>query len=151
MSTNISFQRIVLVKESAHRYKINRKITEPADAVAAFNAVFHMNEESQEIFAALFLNVRNVIVGVHLISRGSVDSAVAHPREIFKAAILHNASNIIVGHNHPSGDIISPSREDDALTKQLSKAGTILGIPVLDHVIIGDDSFYSYREEDRLE
>ena len=150
MSTNISFQRIVLVKESAHRYNINRKISEPADAVAAFNAVFHMNEESQELFAVLFLNVRNVIVGVHLISRGSVDAAVAHPREIFKAALLHNASNILVAHNHPSGDV-NPSREDDVLTKQLTKSGSILGIPVLDHVIIGDDSFYSYREANRLE
>ena len=150
MSTNISFQRIVLVKENAHRYNINRKIEGPADAVAAFNAIFHMNEESQELFAVLFLNVRNVIVGVHLIGKGSADSAVAHPREVFKAALLHNASNILVAHNHPSGDV-SPSREDDALTKQLSKAGTILEIPVLDHVIIGDDSFYSYREENRLE
>ncbi len=150
MSSNISFQRIVLVKESAHRYNISRKITEPADAVAAFNEIYHMNEESQEIFAALFLNVRNVIVGVHLISRGSVDAAVAHPREVFKAAILNNASNIIVGHNHPSGDT-SPSREDDALTKQLSRAGTILGLNFLDHVIISDDSFFSYREENRLE
>lgn len=150
MSTNISFQRIVLVKENAHRYNINRKITDPADAVAAFNEIYHMNEASAELFAVLFLNVRNVIVGVHLIGMGSVDSAVAHPREVFKAALLHNASNILVAHNHPSG-YVSPSREDDALTKQLSKAGTILGIPVLDHVIIGDDSFYSYREENRLE
>ena len=150
MSTNISFQRIVLVKESAHRYKINRKITEPADAVVAFNSIYHMNEESQELFAVLFLNVRNVIVGVHLIGMGSVDSAVAHPREVFKAALLYNASNILVAHNHPSGDV-NPSREDDVLTKQLTQAGKILGIPVLDHVIIGDDSFYSYREENRLE
>lgn len=150
MSTNISFQRIVLVKESAHRYNINRKITEPADAVAAFNEIYHMNEASQELFAVLFLNIRNVIVGVHLISRGSADSAQAHPREVFKAALLYNASNILVAHNHPSGDV-NPSREDDVLTKQLTQAGKILGIPVLDHVIIGDDSFYSYREENRLE
>ena len=149
MSTNISFQRIVLVKENAHRYNINRKITEPADVVTACKEIYHMNEMSQELFVALFLNVRNLIVGVHLISRGSVDAAVAHPREIFKAALLHNASNILVAHNHPSGDV-SPSREDDVLTKQLTKSGSILGIPVLDHVIIGDDSFYSYREENRL-
>ncbi len=146
MSINISLNRIVLVKESSHRYNVNRNIHVPEDAVAVFREVFHADEESQELFMAIYLNVRHAIVGVHLISKGSSDSAVVSPREVFKTALLHNSAAVLVGHNHPSGDVI-PSFEDRAITKQLIMAGDLMGIPVLDHIIISDSGYYSFEEK----
>ncbi len=83
------------------------------------------------------LNTKNNITGINVVSIGSLNSSLVHPREVFKAAILGNAAAIILAHNHPSGDP-SPSPEDLEITRRLVEAGKILGIEVLDHVIIGD-------------
>jgi DNA repair protein RadC len=81
----------------------------------------------------------------HELSRGTLDSTVVHPREVFKTALLANAAAVIVAHNHPSGDP-SPSADDIALTRRLTQAGNIIGIPVLDHLVIGVRSHFSLRE-----
>ncbi|MEW9673574.1 RadC family protein [Ammoniphilus sp. 3BR4] len=85
------------------------------------------------------------MTGVEKVSVGSLNSAIVDPREVFKAAILHNAASIIVGHNHPSGDP-TPSREDLSVTNRLVEAGKILGIEVLDHLILGEERFQSLKE-----
>ena len=85
-------------------------------------------------------------VGIQEITRGSLSASIVHPREVYKAAILHNAASIILAHNHPSGSP-SPSREDIAVTERILKAGKILDIPLLDHVIIGDPRFVSLKEK----
>ena len=94
-----------------------------------------LQDEAVEVMLAFFLNVRNVIVGWQEVTRGLVDCSLVHPREIFKAAILANASAVIVVHNHPSGDA-TPSLEDRRVTESLKNAGDILGIRLLDHVVV---------------
>ena len=81
-----------------------------------------------------------------VISQGSLTASVVHPREVFEAAVRHAAASMILLHNHPSGDP-SPSREDIAVTERLVKAGQVMDIPVLDHLIIGNNSFASLKEK----
>lgn len=100
----------------------------------------------QEYFIALLLNTKNQIIAKEEISVGTLNSSVIHPREVFKPAIKKSVSAIIIAHNHPSGDP-SPSREDIEVTKRLVKAGEILGIDILDHVIIGDLKYVSLKEK----
>lgn len=105
--------------------------------------------EQKEHFLVLLLDVRNRVLAMPTISVGSLTASVAHPREIFREAIRYSAANMILIHNHPSGDP-TPSREDVQLTKRMMKAGEIMGIPVLDHVIIAGDGFMSLKEADCL-
>ena len=105
--------------------------------------------EQKEHFLVMLLDVRNRVLAMPTISIGSLTASVAHPREIFREAIRYSAANMILIHNHPSGDP-TPSREDIRLTKQMMKAGEIMGIPVLDHIIIAGDGFLSLKEADCL-
>ena len=147
MSINISLNKIVLVKDSSQRYDLDtRSIRGPEDAVHAINTILNLNNEAQEVLVTLMLNTKNSIVGIQEITRGSLSASIVHPREVYKAAILHNAASIILAHNHPSGSP-SPSREDIAVTERILKAGKILDIPLLDHVIIGDPRFVSLKEK----
>ena len=93
----------------------------------------------KEKFYVLCLDRKNRIIGKHVISIGTVDSALVHPREVFRSAIFDAACSVILCHNHPSGDP-TPSAEDLRITRQLIEAGKTLGIPVLDHIIIGNES-----------
>lgn len=102
--------------------------------------------ENKEHFIALLLSTKNHVLAIPTISLGSLNASVVHPRELFRAAINHSAAAVILVHNHPSGDP-SPSQEDIALTKRLIEAGRILDISVLDHVIIGDGRYISFKEK----
>lgn len=104
-----------------------------------------IKNKKQEIFHVLILNSKNSVVGEELISKGTLEAALIDPREIFKFAIKNSASRIIIVHNHPSGDS-EPSKEDIETTKRLTDSGELLGIKVLDHVIIGKDNYWSWRE-----
>jgi DNA repair protein RadC len=99
----------------------------------------------REKFICIHLNTRNRVLSYEVVSVGSLGASIVEPREVFKAAILANARSIIIMHNHPSGDP-NPSEEDIAITERLVKAGRILGISVLDHIIIGNKNFYSLSE-----
>jgi len=114
------------------------------------DAANYMMEEmrylAQEHFYALLLNVKNQVLSKELISVGSINSSIVHPREVFKQAIIKNASSLIVLHNHPSGDP-TPSREDLEVTKRLSETGKIIGIEILDHIVIGNLRFVSLKEK----
>lgn len=94
--------------------------------------------------------MQNKIIGHRVVSIGSLSASIVHPREVFKEAIKVNAASIIVAHNHPSGDP-SPSGEDVAVTKRLVKAGKIMDINVLDHIIIGDSKYLSMKEKGHME
>jgi DNA repair protein RadC len=100
----------------------------------------------REHFRTILLNTKNRVIRVHTVSIGGLSQAPVHPREVFKDAIRHGACAIIVVHNHPSGDA-SPSAEDNMITDQLAAAGKLVGIPVLDHIIIGDGQYISLREQ----
>ena len=112
------------------------------DAVENFLA--DLKSLAQEVFVVITLNTKNRVIERHLVSIGTVNSALVHPRECFRPAILDGASALIFAHNHPSGDPC-PSSEDIKITKQLIGAGQIIGIKVLDHIIVGD-SCLSLRE-----
>ncbi len=98
-----------------------------------------------ERLVVVALNAKSVPLGHAVTSVGTVDSTIFHPREIFRAAIIASASSILVMHNHPSGDP-TPSAADLRSTRSLRDAATLLQIPVLDHIIIGDPTTYSFRE-----
>ena len=105
--------------------------------------------EINEHFMLVLLNTKNRVIGLKQISEGSLNSSVVHPREVFAPAVAQHAAAILVGHNHPSGDP-EPSREDKELTAVLVKTGNILGIPLIDHIIIGDGIYYSFKEHGYL-
>jgi DNA repair protein RadC len=102
--------------------------------------------EQQEHLIVILLNTKNEIIAEEEIFVGTLDSSIAHPREVFKSAIRRSSAALILLHNHPSGDP-TPSGEDIRLTRQMAQAGEILGIEVLDHVILGDQRYRSLREE----
>lgn len=142
----INLYSVKQVKESGALYGLeNKKIKNPQDIHNLVEIVLDLKSEASEKFGILTLNTRNVVVGVHVLSQGSLNSSIVHPREVFKAAILNNAATIVCFHNHPSGDV-TPSPEDIQLTQRLVEAGEMLGITVLDHIIVGDHTFASLKE-----
>jgi len=120
-----------------------KKITCAEDVFNYFHE--RLKDKKEEHFYVLMLNTQNNIVGEHLVSKGILDASIIHPREIFKPAIKNSASKIILVHNHPSGDP-SPSPEDNEITKRLQEAGEGLGIKILDSIIIGKETWGSYRD-----
>lgn len=117
---------------------------------AAVIAHRRLGEETREHFMAFFLDAHLKIVGFEIVSIGTMTEAWLHPRELFRAAIGALAHSVLLVHNHPSGDV-TPSAEDNALTKRIMAAGETVGIPVIDHLIVGGGMFYSfagYRTEE---
>ncbi|MHC1717672.1 MAG: DNA repair protein RadC [Acidaminococcaceae bacterium] len=122
-------------------------ITSPEDGVALLMP--RLRYESKEHFLVVLLNSKNKVLDIEQISEGSLNSSVVHPREVFAPAVLHHAAAILTAHNHPSGDP-TPSKEDKDLTNTLVQAGKYMGIPVLDHIIIGDAKYFSFKEHSYL-
>ena len=126
---------------------VRDSITSPEDGVALLMP--RLRYESKEHFLVVLLNSKNKVLDVEQISEGSLNSSVVHPREVFAPAVLHHAAAILTAHNHPSGDP-TPSKEDKDLTNTLVQAGKYMGIPVLDHIIIGDAKYFSFKEHSYL-
>jgi len=105
-----------------------------------------LQDELREIFVVLFLNAANKVNGHHIVSTGGITGTVADPRIIIKKALEENATRIILSHNHPSGNI-KPSEADIVLTKKIKSAAAFMDITVLDHIIIGQDKYYSFADE----
>lgn len=106
-------------------------------------------ERDQEHGFVLILDVRNKVKAVDLISLGTLNASIIHPREVYRRAIAQSAATIIVAHNHPSGDC-TPSDEDCQLTQGLVKAGQVIGIELVDHIVFSRTGFYSFREHDLI-
>lgn len=115
----------------------------PAEVVPLLAEI---KDQRREHFLCLYLNARNQVVNKEVISIGSLSASIVHPREVFRVALHHAVASIILAHNHPSGDV-SPSKDDLELTRRLVKAGQLMGIEVLDHLIIGADEFISLKEK----
>jgi DNA repair protein RadC len=96
-----------------------------------------LNHASEEHFVSLHLNAKFEVIGLHEVSHGTISASLVHPREVFKAALVANSYAILVCHNHPSGAKLKASSEDMETTRQLVKAGKLLGVSVLDHIILG--------------
>ena len=108
-----------------------------------------MRHMEQEQLHVMFLNTKNVLIKDMLLAKGTVNATVASPREIFIEALRHHAVNIILVHNHPSGDP-TPSQDDFNLTRRVKEAGDLIGIRLMDHVVIGDNAYCSFRKEGML-
>ncbi len=121
-------------------------ISSPSDVIPFVN---HYAMSGKEQFLAVTLNGGHNIIQIHVVSIGTTNSTVVHPREVFYEAIKENATAVIVCHNHPSGDV-EPSEEDIDCTKKLLEASEIIGIPILDHIIIACNGYYSFMESDLL-
>lgn len=119
-------------------------IRSPKDAASFLMA--DMTSLKQEHFVVLFLNIKNQVLHRQTIFVGSLNASIVHPREIFREAVRRSAASIVCAHNHPSGNP-APSPEDIAVTKRLMEAGSIVGIELLDHIIIGDHQFISLNEK----
>ncbi len=119
------------------------KITCPADF--ADMVMNEMKDLEQEILKVVFLNTKNIVIGSKDVFKGSLNNSIVHPREIFKPAINKSSASIIICHNHPSGDP-TPSTEDINITLRIKECGSILGIKLLDHIIIGNNKFISLKD-----
>lgn len=140
------FKMMELVKEASRNYKDTpTALNDPNKVYQQIERIINPSELSEEEFWIICLDTKNKNIGNFRISRESIDCTVVHPREIFKGAILLNSANIILTHNHPSGNP-TPSKEDIGITKRLVECGELLGIKVLDHIVTGDGVFYSLRE-----
>jgi DNA repair protein RadC len=138
--------RLTLVREGTNSQAFS--INSPTD-IARF--LEPLRTAAEEHFVSVHLNVKSEVIGLHEISHGTLSSSLVHPREVYKAALLANSHAIIVCHNHPSGSRIEPSPEDLETTKQLLRAGRLLGVDLVDHLIVGPgepkNNYYSFREQ----
>ena len=119
------------------------KINSPKDLADLL--IGEMNDLTQEVLKVVLLSTKNIIIGTKDVFKGSLNTSIVHPREIFKQAIDKHSASIIICHNHPSGDP-TPSKEDINITLRIKECGNILGIQLVDHIIIGNNKFVSLKE-----
>ena len=131
--------RVILVREGTP----DPPVTTPDEVVDLLRE--RLQDLDREHFVVLHLDARHAPTGLDTVSIGTLSASLAHPREVFKAAILASAGAILLAHNHPSGDV-TPSKDDADLTRRMVEAGRIIGIEVIDHIIIGDGHHLSFRE-----
>lgn len=150
--SRIAFRQIKAVYETV---EVNEAVTEylkPETRYTSPEQVFRtfsfLMQETKEYFLALHLDGKNRILCVDIVSIGSLNQSIVHPREVFKTALMSSAAALILIHQHPTGDP-KPSSEDIAITRRLKESGELLGIKVLDHIIIGTD-YLSMMEEGLL-
>ena len=117
-------------------------IKEPTDAVQYLSYIKNL---PQEYVVVITVDSRNRVIDRHMISKGTLDASLVHPREVFRAAIVDNAAKIIIAHNHPSGNT-EPSEDDIIITRRLVTSGKIVGITLMDHLIISAAGHYSLKQ-----
>ena len=143
----ISTYRVTLIKDRQLPF-VTCRLNNSAQAQPLIKSLIETHGQSdREQFCVLMLNAKNEIIGLNIVSTGDVSSATVNPRELMKPAILTNSSALILGHNHPSGDV-SPSPEDLTVTKRIVQASKIMGIVVHEHLIVSmfDDRYYSFAD-----
>ncbi|MBX3150372.1 hypothetical protein KF728_09510 [Candidatus Obscuribacterales bacterium] len=131
--------KLVLIREE---FEETQAIRTPSDIARYVEPLRHLPEEN---FVSFHLDAKNNIIGYQVVSQGTLTASLVHPREVFKSAFLSNANSIIVAHNHPAGSLTA-SAEDLETTRQLLKAGKLLGVPVVDHIIVSFKGECSIRE-----
>jgi DNA repair protein RadC len=145
-SEGLTVIRLQMVKETIEYYG-TKKVRSPTDVEEVVRTF--IGHADREVFIALNLSTANNINSIHVVSIGTLNQSIVHPRECFKAALLSNADAVIFAHNHPSGEVI-PSAEDKQITTKLRECGQLLNIRVLDHVIVGDKGYFSFQENGLL-
>ncbi len=143
---SINIYTLKQIRTARYRYDIeDNRITSPLVCYKILNLLLDLKREPVEKFGIISLNTKHKLLGLHVLGMGSLDSVTVEPREIFKAAMTNNAFAIIAFHNHPSGDP-EPSAWDLALTRRLQDVGEFLSISLLDHIIIGENKWFSMKE-----
>ena len=147
-SLEVSEVREVIVKyKSIHGMRGPKRIQNSEDFFKAFKK--RMNVERVETFQTILVNAKNEFMAIDVVSRGSLSSATVHPREVFTVPVRLQAAALLFMHNHTSGDP-APSREDLDCTRRLVHAGNILGIRILDHIVFGENDYYSFADSGKL-
>jgi DNA repair protein RadC len=144
---------ISLVQEVAREYLKERMLDKPIchSSKEVFDYLYHsMRGLDKEVFKVIFLDAQNQIIEVEDLFQGTLDASLVYPREIIKRAIYHNAVSLIFAHNHPSGNP-EPSGNDREITEDLVFAGNIMQIKVLDHIIVGNNRYFSFADERLIE
>ncbi|WP_051590458.1 RadC family protein [Exiguobacterium antarcticum] len=139
----VNIVQVKLVREKTILYK-DRRISSPQTAYNLFTEI--LGDVDREHFIVMCLDIKNQPTCIQTVHIGSLNASIVHPREVLKSALLSNSASIIVAHNHPSDDC-TPSPEDISVTKRLKEAGEIIGIELMDHLILGTDSFISLKEK----
>ena len=147
---NRETMRTELVKEKAVNYKAYKKLSNPQLIVNALNDLFDIQNMAEEYIYMLTLNTKSDITGIFEIAHGTIDSCITSPREIFNKALLVGATGLILAHNHPSG-YVEASIPDTTLTRRIKESGKLLNVELLDHIIIGDNCYYSFCEDGVLD
>lgn len=138
--------RLQMIREGWSLYGIS-KFGDPEEAAEMMRPLLSMAD--REMFIVMSVSTKMEPLAVEIVSVGSLNASVVEPREVFKHAILNNAAGILCFHNHPSGEP-EPSRADHTMTQRLKKAGEILGIPIIDHIIVAGEQHYSFKQHDNL-
>jgi DNA repair protein RadC len=133
--------RVSLVRERADNPYVMRSGADVANLAREF-----LRDDPRERFVAVYLDAKHRPIAIHDAHVGSANATTVHPREVFGPAVALSATAIVVAHNHPSGDP-TPSEEDRGVTERLRKAGELLGVELLDHVVIGSERYYSFASE----
>lgn len=144
---------IKLIKAAADRYLEKKLIHKDAinDSRALFDYLYHhIGDKRREFFKVIFLNSKNEVIAADTISEGTLTASSVYPREVIQAALSHDAAALIFAHNHPSGDP-KPSSDDVAITRQLVFAGKAMGLVVHEHLIIGNNQYYSFADQGYIE
>lgn len=140
------YETLYISEEVTGYLQPGQRYTAPSQVYDCFKFLM---QETKEMFLCLHLDGKNRIVAVDLVSIGSLNQSIVHPREVFKTALLSNAAALILIHQHPTGDP-TPSSEDIAITRRLREVGEIIGVKILDHIIIGDGEYLSFVERGLL-
>ena len=143
-----SFVRETVAVYRGPRLKTAARFASSRDVSAFLRKI--VDDEPQEVFIVVLVDVKLRPIGYTQVSRGTLSGALVDASMVFRTAIVAGAYGVFLAHTHPSGDP-TPSAEDDALTERMRQAGTLLGIDVLDHIVLGDGSYVSYRDTDRFE
>lgn len=138
----------ILVKESAVNYEVSN-LNNPKIIVEVLNDCYGLNRLAEEHIYMIALSTNTKPMGVFEVSHGTVNASLCNSREIFIRLLLIGASSFVLSHNHPSGDC-TPSKEDIAITKHINDGAKLMGVNLLDHIIVGDTTYYSFRENGLL-
>lgn len=142
--------KVELVKEQSTNYGgQDFKVNSPWQMYKAMCDIFHLDRQAEEVLYLVCLDIKLKIIGIHEVSRGTIDASLVNQREVFKRALLNNAAKIYIVHNHPSG-VCEPSNADLMVTNRIKNSANMLDIPLVDHLIIGDGTYYSFKENDKI-
>lgn len=136
----VTKNKLIMIKEQSFKY--DKTLSASTESIDFIRNIIKLQEEPEEVTILIALNAKNNIVGFCEVSRGTIDGTYSSGREVFKRAIIMNATKIILAHNHPSGDP-TPSQADYQFTKSMKQTAELLGIKLIDHIVIGDTENYT--------